>query len=290
MPEPLTIRAMTKAEVGQLVDWAAEEGWNPGLDDATLFWSADPQAFIAAELGGELIGGGAITAYGEQFGFMGFFIVKPAFRGHGFGNQLWHARRDRLRARLGAGATIGMDGVFDMQPYYAKGGFAFSHRDIRYCAVVPSGGLSTAARVPNVVSLGEVPFEQLATYDRRAFPAARDDFLRAWISQPSSVALGFRGTRGLRGYGVIRQCREGYKVGPLFADDVGVAEALLTSLSVVAAGGPMFLDTPENNPDALALARKYRMDDVFGCARMYWGPSPDIDHEKVFGVTTFELG
>jgi hypothetical protein len=29
---------------------------------------------------------------------------------------------------------------------------------------------------------------------------------------------------------------------------------------------------------------------VFGCARMYLGPVPDIAHGRVFGVTTFELG
>ena len=32
------------------------------------------------------------------------------------------------------------------------------------------------------------------------------------------------------------------------------------------------------------------MQAVFGCARMYLGPFPRIAHERVFGVTTFELG
>ena len=32
------------------------------------------------------------------------------------------------------------------------------------------------------------------------------------------------------------------------------------------------------------------MTEVFGCARMYFGPVPAIRHERVFGVTTFELG
>jgi hypothetical protein len=30
-----------------------------------------------------------------------------------------------------------MDGVFAMQAYYAKGGFVFSHRDIRFRADIP---------------------------------------------------------------------------------------------------------------------------------------------------------
>ena len=52
MPGELTIRNMIRAEVDRLVEWAAEEGWNPGLHDADLFWATDPDAFIAAELDG----------------------------------------------------------------------------------------------------------------------------------------------------------------------------------------------------------------------------------------------
>ncbi|MCA9989211.1 MAG: GNAT family N-acetyltransferase, partial [Anaerolineales bacterium] len=122
MDETLTFRQMTRAEVDELVAWAAAEGWNPGRHDAELFWAADPAAFLGADLGAEkLIGGGAITAYGRDYGFMGFFIVRPEFRGRGLGDILWHERRARLLARLQPGATIGLDGVFTMQDYYAKG-------------------------------------------------------------------------------------------------------------------------------------------------------------------------
>ena len=63
MSNQLVIRNMTRPELDELVDWAAREGWNPGLHDAELFWATDPAAFIAASRGGELIGGGAITSY-----------------------------------------------------------------------------------------------------------------------------------------------------------------------------------------------------------------------------------
>ena len=132
MSTSLDIRQMTHAEVNELVRWAEREGWNPGVHDAELFWATDPDAFIAADLDGELIGGGAITSYGGEFGFMGFFIVRPEFRGRSLGDQIWQARRERLLARLQPGATIGLDGVFNMQEYYARGGFVFSHRNIRF--------------------------------------------------------------------------------------------------------------------------------------------------------------
>lgn len=83
MKNDLTIRNMSRAEVDELVEWAAKEGWNPGLHDADIFWQTDPDIFIAAELDGDLVGGGAITSYAGRFGFMGFFIMKPEFRGRG---------------------------------------------------------------------------------------------------------------------------------------------------------------------------------------------------------------
>ncbi|MCY1396506.1 Acetyltransferase (GNAT) family protein [compost metagenome] len=290
MSTPLVIRNMTRTELDQLIGWAADEGWNPGLHDAELFWATDPEAFLGAQLDGELIGGGAITSYSGQFGFMGFFIVRPAFRGHGFGNTLWHARCRRLRERLNPGATIGMDGVFAMQDYYAKGGFVFSHRNMRFRAEIGKRPATTKGDNLGIVPLSSIPFEQLVAYDSTCFPAPRPAFLRGWIAQDDALAVGCRRDGHLRGYGVARRCLEGYKVGPLFADDAPTAHALYLHLARFAAGGPLFLDIPKNNVAAMTLVREQGMSEVFGCARMYLGPVPEIAQERVFGVTTFELG
>ena len=290
MNTELVIRGMSRAEVDVLIDWATREGWNPGLHDAAIFWAHDPDAFIAAELRGEFIGGGAITAYGDEFGFMGFFIVRPEFRGHGYGNALWLARRDRLRGRLRPGATLGMDGAFEMEPYYARGGFVRSHRDIRFSADIPSDQVTLAWDGEGLVPLRDVDFDDILAYDRTCFPARRETFLRAWVNQPDALALAFRREGRLVGYGVVRRCCCGCKIGPLFADDLATATTLYQGLARFAAGGPLFLDVPENNPAALALARNEGMTEVFGCARMYLGVPPAIADARVFGVTTFELG
>jgi GNAT superfamily N-acetyltransferase len=290
MTKELLIRNMTRSELDQLVDWAAKEGWNPGLHDAEIFWATDPDAFVAAELEGELIGGGAITSYQGEFGFMGFFIVRPKHRGKGLGDTLWHARRGRLLARLRSDASIGLDGVFAMQDYYAKGGFVFSHRNIRFRAEIPDHPPTPPVSNEEILSLADISFEQVLDYDRTCFPAPRPTFLKGWISQPQALALGCRRGGNLSGYGVVRRCREGCKIGPLFADDAQAAMALYERLAAFAVGGPLFLDAPENNPAAVDLVRRHRMIEVFGCARMYLGPAPDLERQRIFGVTTFELG
>lgn len=286
----LVIRNMSRPEVDALVGWAAREGWNPGLHDAELFWTTDPAAFIAAELDGQIVGGGAITSYNGEFGFMGFFIVRPEYRGRGLGKALWHARRDRLLARLRPGATIGLDGVFAMQGFYAKGGFVFSHRSMRFRTETAKGATPSQSDDEDISPLSGVPFDQVLDYDRTCFPASRPTFVKGWISQPDALALGCRRDGKLSGYGVVRRCREGCKIGPLFADDTPAARALYTRLAAFAAGGPLFLDAPENNPAAIDLVHKQQMVEVFGCARMYLGAPPVLMHQRVFGVTTFELG
>jgi hypothetical protein len=288
MAHDLLIRSMTRTEVDTLVDWAAAEGWNPGLHDAELFWRTDPEAFVAAELDDVLIGGGAITAYGREFGFMGFFIIRPEFRGRSLGNILWHARRDQLLDRLKSDATIGMDGVFTMQDFYARGGFIFSHRNLRFVVERPAVGITAVD--PHIRPLASTSFAEVQAYDRHCFPASRDSFLQGWLRQPHGLALGYWQEHKLLGYGVIRRCRQGYKIGPLFADNGAVAEALYNALAPAAAGKPLYIDVPDYNQAAMALVQRHGMEEVFGCARMYLGPAPAIDHARVFGITSFELG
>jgi len=189
MSDELVIRNMDRAEIDELVEWAAAEGWNPGLHDADLFWATDPAAFIAADLDGALIGGGAITSYQGEFGFMGFFIVRPEYRSRGMGNTIWCARRDRLLARLHRGASIGMDGVFAMQDYYSRGGFVFSHRNLRFRADVPHPVKAPTTEDRHITLLQNVPFSRVLEYDRGCFPAPRPVFLKAWIEQPDALAL-----------------------------------------------------------------------------------------------------
>lgn len=281
----LIIRQMRREELDVLIDWAAAEGWNPGLHDADVFWATDPEGFIAAELHGELVGGGSIVSYGGQYGFMGFFIVHPNHRGHGLGNRLWHERLRRLKARLESPAVIGMDGVFDMQAYYARGGFRFDCRDLRFEGIARSTSGSDG-----VIALSQVPFNQLESYDRAHFPAARSRFLQLWIDQPGTFARAVMRDDKLAGYAVLRPCRSGFKIGPLFAADERLAKSLFEALCTEVSGEPVYLDAPENNPAAVKLAREAGMKEVFGCAKMYYGPAPRLPDSEIFGVTTFELG
>lgn len=276
------IRRMQRAEVDLAIEWAAAEGWNPGVHDAACFYAADPDGFLISYVGDEPIGCISVVAYDDSFGFLGLYIVRPAFRGKGFGLKLWQAGMAYLGTR-----NIGLDGVVAQQPNYRKSGFHLAYRNIRYEGV---GQAAQAAATSGLVSLSTLPFEQLFAYDSELFPVPRSRFLRCWFAQPQ--ATGFAALRDGRvaGYGLLRPCRRGYKIGPLFADDEQLAETLFQALSGCAIDAPLFLDVPETNPAAVMLAQRHGLHIVFETARMYTGPVPPLPIERIFGVTTFELG
>ncbi|MCE5263239.1 MAG: GNAT family N-acetyltransferase [Deltaproteobacteria bacterium] len=277
-----TIRTMTRPEVDIAIRMAAAEGWNPGLHDADCFYAADPAGFLVGLLGDEPIATISAVRYGASFAFIGLYIVKPEHRGRGYGLGIWNAALATLPGR-----TIGLDGVVARQENYRKSGFALAYRNIRYQGT--AGGYAPAAA--GIVPLSGRPFLEICEYDRPFFPDDRKRFLECWISQPRGAALGVLESGRLAGYGVLRACRTGYKIGPLFADTPELADRLFTALQAEApAGAPIFLDVPEVNRAAVDLANRHRLGVVFETARMYRGAVPDLPQDRIFGVTTFELG
>jgi GNAT superfamily N-acetyltransferase len=276
----LRIRPMRADEILAAIDWAAAEGWNPGLADDACFGAVDPDGFLIGELDGEAAATISCVNYDARFAFLGFYMVRPDLRGRSLGLQIWKAAIAHAGARV-----IGLDGVVAQQANYRKSGFQFAYPNVRY------GGIA-AAKVPNagVVALSDVPMALVEDSDATVFPAPRPAFLRAWISTSGHIGRALMRDGALSAWGVIRPCRRGWKVGPLVADDRASAEAVLSALIADIEGGEIFLDVPSVNHDAVALAQGLGLAPVFETARMYTGRVPPLRLERVFGVTTFELG
>jgi hypothetical protein len=183
---------------------------------------------------------------------------------------------------------VGLDGVVAQQGNYRKSGFALAWRNIRFEGVA-SGAAAPADAA--IVPLASLPFAAVAAWDQPLFGWPRSGFLQGWIAQPRARALGLVEEGALRGYGVLRPCRQGHKVGPLFADTPQVAERLFAALTAgLPAGETVYLDVPEPNAEALALAQRHGMQLVFETARMYTGEAPALPLHRIYGITTFELG
>lgn len=288
----MEIRCATQSEFETVSQWAASEGWNPGLNDLEAFYAADPEGFLIGLIDGEIACSISVVKYGDDYGFLGFYIVYPKFRGQGYGMQIWKAGMARL-----SGRTIGLDGVVEQQDNYRKSGFKYSYNNIRYQGLVPEH-----LQLPKLTQQSEAiirpvtpdDMEQVFKLDKVCFGVARDEFLSSWLSadqpdlrQSRIVIL----DENITGFGTIRKCIDGYKIGPLFAYDLQMAEYLLSDLiSTLPPQSLITLDVPEPNTQAIMLAEQLQLDPVFSTARMYIGRPPNVKIENVFGVTTFELG
>jgi hypothetical protein len=277
-----TVSVATARDMRLLRDWADDEGWNPGESDGQAFHSADPHGFFFGRLNGQAVASVSAVRYGSDFGFVGFYIACPAVRGHGYGIQVWQAGMAHL-----AGRNVGLDGVVEQQDNYRKSGFRRVWNNVRYLGV-PSGG----ERVDGVslVDARTIPFDRLAAYDRRFFPAARDAFLASWVSLPDRTALVAMRDGEVQGFGVMRAASGPSRIGPLYAASEDIALSLVCALSATTPGLPVVIDVPDINKPAVALVEQLGLVPSFEAARMYTGPDPDVDMAGMYAVTSLELG
>lgn len=267
------IRRLDLDGIATLVDWAAAEGWNPGLADASAFAAADPNGFLGAYLGERLVAGISVVTYDERFGFLGLYICHPDFRGQGHGKAVWDAGMAYLGQRV-----VGLDGVPAQQANYRAMGFVTAYETTRM------GGIFSRApaRQCRVEPLRDVA--DILSLDRACFPAPRPQFLSLWTRPPHRTFVAWRDD-AVVGYMVVRPCRKGHKIGPLFADDQDVALDLLGAVA-----GDIQIDVPRHQSGLLDHLARLGFLSQFDTARMYRGPAPTLDRTKVFGITTLELG
>ena len=273
---PAAIRRMTPAELGQVLDWAAREGWNPGLGDAAAFHAADPEGFFLAEVAGEPVGAISVVNHSDDFAFLGLYICRPEWRGRGIGRALWREGLAHAGPR-----TIGLDGVAAQEANYARSGFVRAGATIRFEGP-PSMGTGPAVRAMRPEDL-----PVLLDLDRMATGIERVRFLSAWTdATPDRRTLVLEQGGRIEALATARICRLGCKIGPIIAPDADCALALANSVQW---SGARIIDVPEANHAFIAalVAKGYR--ETFRTARMYRGPAPQGDGTEQ-AIATMELG
>jgi hypothetical protein len=281
----VVLKKLIYENVEELFEWAQNEGWNPGLNDASIAFNSFPDDFIGYFLDDEMIAAGSIVNYDGAFGFMGLFIVKKEYRFHGLGNLLWQERKSLLISKLKPGASIGMDGVQSMQAYYAKGGFNKLFTDERHLLIGEQFSYSN-----DVQQYHQKYLNQLIEFDTTVFGFNRKTFLINWLNNAVAKSFVFIEDDILKGYAVVRQTVEGYKIGPLFAENKGRAIELLKACLTEVEGQNVSIDIPTINASAKELVQEFNSEIIFECARMYYPMVPKCSFQAVYGITSLEFG
>lgn len=321
----LPIRVMTESDLQTTIQWAGQEGWAPGVGDGYAFHGVDHEGFFMAHLPeGRPIAAVSGVRYNEHYGFIGLYICVPEYRGHGHGLAVFN----RAMAHLGKERVIGLDAVAAQQANYEKQGFVVAHQIIRFeLVVVPPcdgvGGISTEKTQPAVADDGDTDkppalvvrkltreddgmIQKVAEFDLRHIAAPREGFLRNWLIAPGHTARVVVDEDGdssdavkVIGFGVLRPCLGGFRIGPIFAESTSVAHMLLREFIAEASSAAtvsphevkkLFVDVPEPNKAGVEMAEQMGLTRLFALERMYRGPPPRLPLERIFALTTLEVG
>jgi Acetyltransferase (GNAT) domain len=87
----------------------------------------------------------------------------------------------------------------------------------------------------------------------------------------------------------VRRYRQGFKIGPLFAETLEISDRLFQSLTHGSDRQTVFIDIPDVNSALPMLVKRYRFQPVLTCVRMYWGSGVNLEVERIFGAATLEL-
>lgn len=275
----ITCRTAHPQELDLVLDWAAEEGWNPGVDDASAFFAADPEGFfVAVDADDTPLAAISVVNHSAAFAFLGLYLVRPAHRGRGIGLQLWqHALRHAGQR------TVGLDGVEAQQQNYIASGFAHAGGTTRLSGRIH--GLTD----PDIRAAGPDDIPDLVAREAAASGVAKPAYLSAWFGNTANrTTLVSESTQGIDGLCTVRTCSAGVKIGPLIAESDGTAERLIGHAATLTED-TVTLDVPETARTLGGLCQSLGLTPGFKTARMYRGPFSARPH-RIFAVTSLELG
>ncbi len=280
MPNEQKINTMTVDELETVLDWAADEGWNPGQADAEAFHAADPQGFFMTRIDGSPVAAISVINHDAENAFLGLYISRPEWRGKGVGLQTWKHALGHAGPR-----SVGLDGVPAQEQNYRMSGFVRTGSSLRFVGRWPS--CSNAAIRPVAAD----NTSSLIALDARANGFARPRFLTAWLShvplRRDSRVLAKEGE--IHGFATWRACREGTKIGPVIAPDTASAIDLIADIAAVRPEGPLIIDVPEANRSLRRELESAGFEVPFVTARMYRGAIPK-QHVSLQAIATMELG
>ena len=280
-----SMRTATVNDMGLILDWAAAEGWNPGLDDAATFHAADPDGFFVAEDETGLVAAISVVNHSYSFAFLGLYLCRPDRRGRGIGLALWQHALAHAGDRI-----VGLDGVAAQQGNYARSGFALVGSTTRLVGPVAE----PVGDAPRLRAATPADIAPLAALDAEANGVDRPRFITAWLTQTGSRrTVVMDGPDGPVGFATARLCRTDCKVGPVVAPDASAARDLAHTAARSIGATRCIIDLPSGTEPLRSLLETEGFSETFATARMYrtgqGGEAPTAS-PRLFATATLELG
>jgi GNAT superfamily N-acetyltransferase len=213
----LTLRDMTAADIREGLRLSRAAGWNQSEEDWRFLLEGNPGRFVLAARDGHVVGTGGAVCYGTALAWVCMILVDPDQRKLGIGTAVVEA----VLARLGDVHAVGLDATPYGQGLYARLGFVETARFVRMEAA--AGALAAPRRVAHPLTPAGI--DPVLARDREVFGADRGPLLRAALGRAPAFSIGHGGV--LEGYCFGRRGAKARQIGPVVADDIPAARALV---------------------------------------------------------------
>ena len=170
---------------------------------------------------------------------------------------------------------------------YEREGFVSAYGNARFS--VDSAALPAPESSGLIVPASIVSERDLVEFDAAHFFGPRPGFLHEWIIGEGRNAVVAVDGGTIIGFAASRPAAASFRIGPVFARDMAIARELILTLAAEMTG-PVSIDLPRPNRDAIQLAGSLGMEPGFDTTRMYRGEPPELPLQRVFGITSLELG
>lgn len=241
----VVVREMTLADVEAGLRLSRASGWNQTADDWRFLVESNPGRFVAAVRDSAVIGTGGASCYGKRLGWVCMVLVEAGERGLGVGATIVSAVLDRLADVQ----TVGLDATPAGRPVYERLGFAGTAPLAR----VGGNAASAASRGGGVDTrpIVEGDLDTILSLDPEAFGADRSRAIRWAHARAPALAWCVRQQGTIAGYCFGRVGDRATHIGPVVAQDVAGARALV-ACAAAKATGDLILDVPTDRADWMA--------------------------------------
>ena len=227
------VRRLAESDVAACAALAAEHGWPSTSSTWSLLMRAG-EVYGIGDPDDELIGTVALARYGAELSVLSMMIVAKAHARRGHGQRLMnHVLRAARGSRLALYSTAAG------RPLYLRLGFRTIGRSISYAGTITQAtGLTRQATAADLAGI--------TLADREACGGDRGALLREWFDDGRRLRVVERDGR-IAGHAGAWRTAAHTLIGPVVADDLATATALITDLAAEA-GGPVRIDVDPAMP------------------------------------------
>jgi ribosomal protein S18 acetylase RimI-like enzyme len=291
----LSIRCMEEKDLELVMNWCKGEKWNVGKYDVPAYYALDPKGHFLFLLDKQPVGAISIVRYSAQLFAIGPFIVKNEYRNKGYGAKIWQHAMKLLENNNDATACL--YSVPAQISRYANSGFKKNFHIQRWQKNLINNLTSDIEKkTEELKRLDTVSIESVIDYDQSIFSVSRKKLLTTLMQCQNIVGFASTDDTGkVTGFGLIRPCIKGYRIGPLYADHIENAQKLFRTLLARVNNCTVFIDAPSHNPyielftSYFNLARVSEADTV----AMFRGEVPASlieNNHKNYAVCSLEIG